>query len=133
MAWTQFEDMHSGGDTKEEPFQYIYIESPLDEAVRIFYNRFGHNPYRVTCSCCGADYSTRESETLEQATAHNRGCARSNVFRQWGQRTDNKPWRPCMTLDDYRLKTDVLVIPAAEIMDSERHGDVPAQGYVWMD
>jgi len=49
-------DMHSGGDLKEK-WQYIYIEAPEEEAKVIFYNRFGHNPNRVTCTCCGKDYS----------------------------------------------------------------------------
>jgi len=72
--WTQFMDMHSGGGLKEEPYENIYIEAPLKEAELIFYNMFGHNPNRVTCTCCGEDYSTSEYETLREATAFHRNC-----------------------------------------------------------
>lgn len=73
MAWTLFWDMHSGGDTKES-WEKIYIEASEEEAKLIFYNRFGHNPERVSCTCCGEDYSIYESETLEQASAFHRNC-----------------------------------------------------------
>lgn len=72
--FTQFWDMHSGGGTKEEPYDMIFIEAPLEEAKIIFYNRFGHNPERVTCTCCGEDYSIDEYITLKRATAYHRGC-----------------------------------------------------------
>lgn len=71
--WTRFMDMHSGGGSKED-WAYIYIESSEEKAKTIFYNRFGHNPERVTCTCCGEDYSISEEEDLEQATAHERNC-----------------------------------------------------------
>ena len=62
--WTCFFDMSSGGDEKEK-WSVIWIEAPQKEAEIIFYNRFGHNPHRVTCTCCGADYSISEHETLD--------------------------------------------------------------------
>jgi hypothetical protein len=71
--WTRFMDMHSGGGLKES-FGYAYIEAPEEEAKAIFYHRFGHNPERVSCTCCGQDYSIGESPTLEEATAHERRC-----------------------------------------------------------
>jgi hypothetical protein len=71
--WTHFMDMHSGGGQKEK-YAHIYIEAPEDEAKIVFYNRFGHNPERVTCTCCGGDYSISEYPSLKQATAYNRGC-----------------------------------------------------------
>lgn len=74
VPWTRFMDMHSGGGTKEEPYEFIYIEAPESEAKVIFYNRFGHNPDRVTCTCCGNDYSISEAVTLAQATGFERGC-----------------------------------------------------------
>jgi len=73
MTWTRFMDMHSGGGLKEE-WQYIYIEASLEEAKSVFYSRFGHNPERVTCTCCGEDYSISEYKTLEEATAYDRHC-----------------------------------------------------------
>lgn len=73
MTWTHFWDMHSGGGLKEK-WAHIYIEAPEDEARVIFYNRFGHSPDRVSCTCCGNDYSVSEEETLAQATAYHRNC-----------------------------------------------------------
>lgn len=69
--WTQFWDMHSGGGQKES-FSQCFIEAPEEEAKSVFYVRFGHNPDRVSCTCCGSDYSISESESLEQATAYHR-------------------------------------------------------------
>jgi hypothetical protein len=74
VPWTQFHDMHSGGGCKEPPYEHIFIEAPEAEAKVIFYNRFGHNPDRVTCTCCGQDYSLTESADLAQATGFERGC-----------------------------------------------------------
>jgi hypothetical protein len=74
MTWTQFWDMHSGGGLKESPYSMIYIEAPEAEARVIFYNRFGHNPSRVSCTCCGDDYSVDSEETLERLTGYHRNC-----------------------------------------------------------
>lgn len=83
MSWTLFMDMHSGGGLKEKNYALIYIEAPIDEACVIFYNRFGHNPYRVTCTCCGEDYSVDEYQTIEAATAYDRGCPWVEDERGW--------------------------------------------------
>lgn len=64
--WTRFYDIHSGGGAKEK-WGIIYIEAPEQEAKVVFYNRFGHNPDRVTCTCCGNDYSISEYGSLEEA------------------------------------------------------------------
>lgn len=117
MTWTLFWDMHSGGGTKEEPYDKIYIEAPAAEARVIFYNRFGHNPERVSCTCCGEDYSIYEEPTLEEASDYHR---RGSFGRG-----------PQVTVEEYIAKPDVLVIRAEEIKDDERTGDVPEQGYVW--
>ena len=71
--WTSFWDMHSGGDLKTE-FAFIFIEAPEGEAKIVFYNRFGFNPERISCSCCGGDYSIDEDDSLEQMTGFHRGC-----------------------------------------------------------
>ena len=73
IMWTRFMDMHSGGSLKEK-WQYIYIEADEKEAKIIFYNRFGHNPERVTCTCCGDDYSISSKDDLHQLTGYDRGC-----------------------------------------------------------
>lgn len=72
--WTQFMDMHSGGDIKEPPYNYIYIQASEEEAKVIFYNRFGHNPEDIACDCCGENYSISEGENIEQVTGYERGC-----------------------------------------------------------
>lgn len=84
MTWTQFWDMHSGGGTKEPPYEKIYIEAPKDEAISIFYARFGHNPERVSCTCCGDDYAIDEGTDLAQMTAYHRNCGTAWCFTDDG-------------------------------------------------
>lgn len=115
--WTEFWDMHSGGRAKES-WEHIYIEAPEDEARVIFYNRFGHNPERVSCTCCGDDYAIYEYGTLEEATEYQR---MGGILRDKN-----------VSVEEYETWNDVLVIRANEIPDSERVGDVPEQGYVWV-
>lgn len=134
--WTQFMDMHSGGGAKEE-WEYIYIEAPEKEAAVIFYNRFGHSPFRVTCTCCGADYATTEASSLEQVTAFERGC----MYDQGSECYLEKGGADCIpvlhppyrTLDEYLKSKDILVIREAEIRPEEKSGTLPIQGYVWQD
>jgi len=159
--WTQFHDMHSGGGCKEEPYGKIYIEAPEDEAKTIFYNRFGHNPERVTCTCCGDDYSITESKWLAQITGYGRGCRSletphvdgryetpdSEEFERhyYLEKGEDPPkgfqvsdghlsrFNKYQTLDEYLQNDDVLVIYELDIKPDERNGDVPEQGYVWRD
>lgn len=156
--WTQFMDMHSGGKTKVEPYEYIYIEAPEKEAKVIFYNRFGRNPERVTCTCCGDDYSIDEGEDLAWMTGYHRGCDSGYVLTngqvvgedywqkaspeerkrlskrfQYFERPSKRDWAPTyQTLEDYCKRKDVLIVRAGDIKDAERVGTVPRQGYVWM-
>ena len=144
MPWTRFMDMHSGGGMKEPPYEYIYIEAPEDEARVIFYNRFGHNPDRVTCTCCGSDYSIDESSSLQKATAFERNCEWENggyVERQTADKITirktyrtpaDDPWGLYQTVEQYIARRDVLIIKADEIKPQERVGAIPQQGYVWM-
>jgi hypothetical protein len=62
--WTQFFDMSSGGSEKTE-WTRIYIEAPLDKAVRVFEKTFYRSPYNVTCECCGPDFAIYEDEELD--------------------------------------------------------------------
>jgi hypothetical protein len=157
--WTRFMDMHSGGGLKES-FGYAYIEAPEEEAKAIFYHRFGHNPERVSCTCCGQDYSIGESPTLEEATAHERRCRWAEDPRGWSasKEPDYKkgrylePGEPVpdgmvvkdayqrgegVTLEEWKragkgnIDGGVLFIYAHEIKPEERVGEVPEQGYVW--
>lgn len=134
MKWTQFMDMHSGGGLKE-PYQYIYIEAPEADAQIIFYNRFGHNPERVSCTCCGDDYSIDDSDSLEQATAYNRGCKWDDVNGGYLEEKDDRYSfsDKYTTLDEYMLKEDVLFIHADDIKPEEREGTIPEQGFIWHD
>lgn len=155
-TWTRFMDMHSGGGTKEPPWEYIYIEAPECEARTIFYNRFGHNPERVTCTCCGGDYSISSGE-LAALTAYDRGCdyvyidaagnehgedywqsttreQRHALNGRYVERQSREPWaKKFATLDEYRQRDDVLFLPASDIKPEWRDGEVPEQGYVWID
>ena len=155
MTWTTFWDMHSGGGQKED-FAIAFIEAPEDEAKLIFYNRFGHSPDGVSCTCCGSDYSVSESESLEQATGYHRGCDGA-YFDSDGNEVEDIPYgdrkamgkltfryveRPSKrhrlagdyrTLNDYVVEDGVLVIYDEGIADDERVGEIPEQGYVWVD
>lgn len=112
MTWTQFWDMNSGGGLKEK-WDKIYIEAPQEEACVIFYNRFGHSPHRVTCTCCGADYSISTNDSLDKLTEFHR--------------------RNYQPLAEYLQSEDSLFIYYKDIKDEERKGKVPSQGYVWID
>jgi len=134
MAWTQFWDMHSGGDQKEKQAQ-IYIEAPEARAKVIFYNRFGHNPERVSCTCCGPDYSISESKTLKQASAFQRGCKTKKDRSGYLEKPDTHD-NICgkyRAIEQYSKEPDVLIIYAKDIKPSDRKGEVPEQGYVWKD
>jgi len=157
-------DMHSGGRLKEAPYQYILIEAPEDVAKIIFYNRFHHNPKRVSCTCCGEDYSISESKTLKQATAYDRNCLvlktprnkKTKLYKQpndpWfqehyylepgeeieaekrGYKIDKRfSWGKYQTVEQYLTNKDVLVIYEKDIKKEETIGEVPEQGYVWVD
>ena len=130
--WTWFSDMHSGGGRKED-FEHIYIEAPEDIARVVFYNRFGHNPERVTCTCCGDDYSIYESKTLEDATAYERGCRYDKDKDVYVDEPNTEySYKKYQTLDEYKKNKSVLFIDAAAIADRDKVGDVPDEGYIWV-
>ena len=110
--WTRFMDMHSGGVRKLN-WEYIYIQAPKAKAKVVFYNRFNRNPDRVTCTCCGCDFRVAESPTLRQATSCNRGGS--------------------FTLAHYIQQKDILIIPASQIKPEERKGQIPDEGYDWVE
>lgn len=130
--WTRFMDMHSGGGQKEK-FDFLHIEAPEEEAKVIFYNRFGHNPERVSCTCCGDDYSIREDSSLNQSSAFDRGCAYDSGKKEYVEKGGEKSCLPYQTMPQYLKRKDVAVIYAKDIKPEERIGDVPEEGYVWME
>lgn len=119
-------DMNSGGGIKEPPYEYIFIEADKEGAKVIFYNRFHHNPERVSCTCCGEDYSISSEESLALASAHDRGCKFSREQRQYDLESAS------ISLEHYLSRDNVLAICADDISASERVGDVPEEGYVWV-
>lgn len=134
--WTRFMDMSSGGSSKED-FKKLLIEAPEAEARVIFYNLFGHNPDRVTCTCCGPDYSIDQNESLAQITAYDRHCTYSSDRKCWVEEVDRSIEKyggkyELITLEDYIKQKDVRVIYASEIKQEHRNGDVPVQGYVYI-
>ena len=156
MTWTHFHDMHSGGGQKLE-WGHIFIEAPEDEAVRVFYNRFGRSPHRVTCTCCGEDYSLSEHPSLEQATAFQRGCDYAYFRPDGTECPEDEAWkmgkgttpgyegryverpttkyrfgREHQSLDDYLKSGEPKAVYASEIQPGERKGSVPDEGYVWV-
>lgn len=111
--WTKFMDMHSGGSTKENGYNYIYINKPEDAACEFFEKKFGHDPFEVTCDCCGADYSVTEYETLAEATAYERGCA--YIGDEYIEQGDpERTYRPHVPLEEYLKCKDVLVVDTSD-------------------
>ena len=123
--WTELWDMCSGGDRKED-FHCCYIEAPEEEAKVIFYNKFGHNPDRVSCTCCGNDYSIAESDSLELATAFHREARWDDKLKGYDTSTAK------ISLEDYIKRADVKVIYKEEITQEDREGEVPKQGYIYI-
>lgn len=158
IVWTQFHDMHSGGGTKLPPYERIYIEASEEEAKVIFWKRFERNPQRVTCTCCGEDYSISSHESLAQLTAFDRGCRCVETKRdpatglylnddpnvRYLEEGEEPPagygisrmsaFRGAYrTLEEYAKDPTVLIIHASEIKPREGRGSVPEEGYVWVD
>jgi glutamate formiminotransferase len=128
--WTRFFDMHSGGKQKEK-WENIYMQASEKEAIVIFYNRFGHNPNRVTCTCCGEDYSMTENKNLAQCTAYERNCkwTKDGYIEEKG----DSDYRKYIPLNEYINSTKAHFIFAENIKPEEREGEVPRQGYIWQD
>jgi len=121
-----FWDMNSGGGRKEK-WALIYIEcEDVEEAKRVFYNRFGHNPERVSCTCCGPDYSISVEDSLEEASAYHRGCSFDWTANAYKTETGK-------SVEEHEAKDSVLIIRARDIPQEERRGEVPEQGYRWID
>jgi hypothetical protein len=101
---TCFWDMSSGG-SKKMKWRRILIEAPEKDAVSVFYSRFGRNPNRITCTCCGSDYAITEYDTLDVA------------LRQ---------------MKDFMEGDATKIITRETIKKSERSTDVPKEGFVWV-
>ena len=149
MAWTSFMDMHSGGGNKlwrhadgtvddngsswrpkdgDFPISHIYIEASEPDARAVFYNRFGRNPDRATCTCCGNDYAVYTEDDIAQLTAYQRHCEYAGDA--YVERP-NKYHDAVVPLEEYLAQATVHVIRADDIKDAERAADIPTEGYVW--
>lgn len=155
--WTRFMDMHSGGGQKLD-WPYIAIQASEDEARRIFYGKFGRNPERVTCTCCGEDYSVSESPTLAEATAYDRNLRWVEDARGYAARSEPdflkgrylEPGEDIprgMSVSMWASRRGEGIAFAAFMRNPERHGyklvtrgeiteadtanEPPAEGYVW--
>ncbi len=143
--WTEFWDMHSGGSQKLD-WHYIYIEAPREKAEIIFQNRFGRNPNRVTCTCCGEDYVIDESDGLAEATAFHRNCEwdekkgkyiekqerRKMEIRKQCNAPKNDSWGLYQTIKKFEKRDDVLIIRKKDIKPEEKEGGLKCEGYHWM-
>lgn len=154
MIWTHFHDMSSGGGRKLK-WKHIYMEAPEAEARHVFFAKFGRNPDRVTCTCCGADYSvSADDTTLEQMTAFERGCRYVEPKRGPDGRyvepdpnaryieDDEEPaegyslskmprWNKYQTFAEFLRRDDILIVRAEDIGADERTKPIPAEGFVW--
>lgn len=160
-AWTQFWDMSSGGSRKLK-WGHIYIEAPIEEAKIIFQNRFKRNPERVSCTCCGEDYSVSEYPSLKQASGFERKCRnlktpkdekgfyknddpilRENYYLDDNEQPpkgyeieERSPWRSnerSIPLEEYIKESNVLVIHSKDIKPEERKGKLKKEGWVWAE
>jgi len=129
--WTLFWDMYSGGDQKE-PWAFIYIEASEEEAKVIFYNRFGHSAERVTCTCCGVDYSTDSHKSLPQLSGYHRNCRALETPRGRDglyMKIDNPAFQ-----DHYYLEDDEDPPAGFEVSSSRRFGEyVPFEEWLAHD
>ncbi len=155
MSFVQFHDMHGGGSLKIKPFGFIYIEADSkEEAKIIFYNRFNRNPEKISCACCGEDYSISISSDLTQATAFERNCRYAYFDEKRREVSRDKAlvigkglkdgyfskyieesgiYGKHETLNKYLKRKDVLVIYANDIKPEERIGEIRKSGWVYVD
>lgn len=110
--WALFWDMHSGGSTKYESFDKIYVEAANEaEARTTFARATGRDPAHVTCNCCGKDYSVSFDPTLERASAYHRNCRYDKDAKGYVEEQDDREYaKPYVPLAEYLKRPDVLVI-----------------------
>ena len=62
-----------------------------------------------------------------------KGLPKGYVFRYVEEQAAKFAFREYQALTDYLESPEVLVVRAEEIKPEERSGDIPQQGYVWVD
>jgi hypothetical protein len=114
--------MHSGGQLKQTPYQYIYIELPESQAIDAFQDRFNHDPNAVACPCCGENYAISEADTLAQASGYQRDCKFDGEADQYVEEQAEKfSFNEYEPLDSYVEHRDVLVLREADLVDPRRN------------
>lgn len=114
--WTHFMDMHSGGRAKDK-FEHCYIQANKKMAIKIFRIKFGHDPEKVACSCCGENYSIHEGESLSQLSAFYRNCkwTKSGHIEK-----PEYPGKRVIPINEYCVSDGVKVISDSEITLEEK-------------
>ena len=114
--WTRFMDMHSGGGQKL-PQSLIFIEAEEALATVVFVKQLGRNPYHVTCSTCGPDYSINgEEPTLQEASGYDRGCRWDMDQQKYVERrAEDYRGQYYKTIEEFVGSDDVLVIRKDQI------------------
>lgn len=112
--WVRFSDMSSGGHSKLHigglAKTEVYIEAVSEEAaVEAFRAEFGLSPYNVTCNCCGSDFSVLKFNTLEEASAHDRGCWYDYERKCYVESSGKYSIGPYRTLAEYRSEPNVII------------------------
>lgn len=162
MTITLFWDTHSHG-TQKEKWSKIYIEAPEDIARKVFFAKFQHNADRVSCTCCGPDYSVSEDDTFAEASAYHRNVphaynpknkdeygdiepgeslpkgwvwGESTLIKAKCQRFENGRFDDTMSVEYYLRNGDCLFIDKKEVEDilsQVGQVDIPRQGWVWVE
>jgi len=140
----------------ERSNDFLRLEDQVGNIQNNYCAKCTRNPNRVTCTCCGEDYSVSEHENLEQATAYEREC-RSAWFDKHGKEIPQEeawvPGKGCVdgaygkyveeqrveyshdpyrTLEEYLKDPSALFIFAKDIKPSEQKGQLRKEGYVWL-
>lgn len=110
--YTRFYDMSSGGRQKLQ-WSIVYVNLPETEAIQWFENKFGRNPYNVTCTCCGEDYSISSAETLEELTEFQRNQVIKNLASQKNPKISYEEYKnitDCIPLSEYLEMPNILYV-----------------------
>lgn len=116
--WTKFWDMHSGGSTKQPPYNVIYIELPEKQAIKFFKKKFKHNPRATSCPTCGENYSIDEKKSLEVLSGYHRSCLWDPKTKDYVEKPEPRWGKAYQTLEQYRKEKDVLIISKEDIAQS---------------
>lgn len=69
-SWTMFWDLHTGGETKLEPYNHIFVNLDEKTAIQWFKHTTGRDPFANSCRCCGNDYAVDGFKNLDDAARY---------------------------------------------------------------